>query len=145
MNELLILQRIYRHFLALKVGTAIPVVLRAKEKVQDDPFDWWVTDEVLGALKGVPGVPQVKHAGSLTTPDLVIYQKDTHTYLGLEVKKVDSKTSGADGRGLTVDYNSCLPCGRVLIKVKGADTAISCFYLSRGLISLPSSVRLEKL
>jgi hypothetical protein len=38
------------------------------------------------------------------------------------------KASGADSRGLTMDYNSCLPCGTTLIKVGKETISVPCFY-----------------
>ena len=110
-------------------GGRIAVKLKRKKKVQDDPFDWWAQDQVIAALGGRTGGFEIAHAGSLTTPDLVIRERAAYAYLGLEVKKLDRKDSGSDARGLTLDYNSCLPCGTTLIKVDGAATQIPCFYL----------------
>ena len=93
--------------------------------VQDDPFDCWVEKEIKRNVEGI----EIYHSGTLTTPDLVLRDPASNCIVGLEVKKLIQKGSGADPRGMTIDYNSCLPCGKALIKV-GSDTVeISCFYL----------------
>ena len=53
----------------------------------------------------------------LTTPDLIIRERKSGTIVGLEVKKLIQKPNGADPRGLTLDYNSSIPCGQALIKI----------------------------
>ena len=93
--------------------------------VQDDPFDSWVEDEI---RKCMPDV-EVYHAGKLTTPDIVLRDPKSNTIIGLEVKKLIQQSSGSDPRGLTIDYNSCLPCGKALIKVGDNTIEIPCFYL----------------
>ena len=72
----------------------------------------WVGEEIKVALPEI----QVFHAGKLTTPDIVLRHKQSNTILGLEVKKLIQKKDGTDPRGLTIDYNSCLPCGKALHK-----------------------------
>lgn len=107
----------------------IPVDLRPAQvvgTVQDDPFDCWVETLLKNLL---PRNYEVFHAGKLTTPDLIVRDKDTNALIGLEIKKLIQKKDGKDSRGLTIDYNSCLPCGRAMIKV-GKDTVIvPCYYL----------------
>ncbi len=106
----------------------IPVQLRTPSlvgTVQDDPFDSWVEDEI---RRRIPDI-EVFHAGKLTTPDLVLRDPVTNTIVGLEVKKLIQKKNGTDPRGLTIDYNSCLPCGKALIKAGDDTVEIPCFYL----------------
>ena len=93
--------------------------------MQDDPFDCWIVTEI---KKMCPEL-EVFHSGKLTTPDIVIRDKKNNILVGLEVKKLIQTSKGKDPRGMTIDYNSCLPCGKALIKV-GKDTVeIPCFYL----------------
>lgn len=106
----------------------IDVSLRPKTTVgtvQDDPFDCWVEELLVSAFPAW----EVKHGGKLTTPDLIVRDPVTGVLLGLEVKKLIQKPSGADGRGLTLDYNSCIPCGTTMIRVNGDTVQIPCFYL----------------
>ena len=109
--------------------SGIPVHLGGRAiigTVQDDPFDIWISDEISSAL---PKSVEVFHSGSLTTPDLVIRDKKSGTLVGLEIKTLIQKPNGSDPRGLTIDYNSSLPCGSTMIKI-GRDTVIiPCFYL----------------
>lgn len=93
--------------------------------VQDDPFDCWIGDQIESAMPEV----EVCHAGKLTTPDLVLRHRPSNTLVGLEVKKLIQKPSGQDPRGMTVDYNSCLPCGKALVKVGHDTVEIPCYYL----------------
>ncbi|MCI5148478.1 MAG: hypothetical protein D3916_03620 [Candidatus Electrothrix sp. MAN1_4] len=93
--------------------------------VQDDPFDSWVGEEVKRALPDI----EVFHAGKLTTPDIILRHKPSNSLLGLEVKKLIQQANGKDPRGMTIDYNSCLPCGKTLIKTGGNTVEIPCFYL----------------
>ena len=129
MAELEIVLRIYRD-LILKIGkNGIPIDLRHRSlvgTVQDDPFDSWIEIAIKNAL---PDTFEVFHSGSLTTPDLVIRDKKTGTTVGLEIKKLIQKSNGSDSRGLTIDYNSCLPCGSTLIKIGVETVVIPCFYL----------------
>jgi len=115
----------------------IPIKLRPPSlvgTVQDDPFDSWVGDEI---KKCMPEI-EVYHAGKLTTPDIILRDPKNNTIVGLEVKKLIQKENGSDPRGLTIDYNSCLPCGKALIKVGNNTVEIPCFYLF-ALLSTDSS------
>jgi len=92
--------------------------------VQDDPFDCWIAKEIQRAAPHL----EVTQPGKLTTPDIVIRDPKTKAIVSLEVKKLIQKKNGADPRGLTLDYNSCLPCGATLIKVGDETVTIPCFY-----------------
>ncbi len=94
--------------------------------VQDDPFDTWIEIEIKKAL---PKNFEIYHSGSLTTPDIIIRDKKDGTTVGLEIKKLIQKPNGSDSRGLTIDYNSSLPCGSTMIKVGIETIIIPCFYL----------------
>ncbi len=128
MNPIQLVERIYAELSAKIQQGVIPVALRAPSligTVQDDPFDFWLGNEIRQALPNV----EVVHAGKLITPDIVLRHKPSNSILGLEVKKLIQQTNGKDPRGLTIDYNSCLPCGKALVKV-GQDTVeVPCFYL----------------
>lgn len=129
MNALEIILRIYRGLIAKCENHEIPVRLRAKRvvgTVQDDPFDCWVQNEIKAAL---PSSSEVLHSGPLTTPDLIIRDKGSGLVVGLEVKKLIRQANGRDPRGMTLDYNSCLPCGSTLVKVGDETIVIPCFYL----------------
>lgn len=129
MTELGIILRIYRELISKIDSNGIPVDMRAKAivgTVQDDPFDHWIEAEIKDALKESF---EVFHSGSLTTPDLVVRDKTSGTTVGLEIKKLIQKPNGSDSRGLTIDYNSCLPCGSTLIKIGAETIVIPCFYL----------------
>lgn len=129
MTSLEIILSIYRAFISIAEEGVIPIDIRAKSvigTVQDDPFDHWVGEMIKTAL---PDVFEVFQSGSLTTPDLVIRDPKTGTVVGIEIKKLIQKNNGSDSRGLTIDYNSCLPCGSTLIR-SGVETIIvPCFYL----------------
>ncbi len=129
MRELEIIVRIYRELIS-KIGKkGIPVIMRVKSlvgTVQDDPFDTWIEAEIRKAL---PPNFEVFHSGSLTTPDIIIRDKQKGTIVGLEIKKLIQKSNGSDSRGLTIDYNSSPPCGSTLIKVGAETIVIPCFYL----------------
>ena len=140
MTELEIILKIYRGLIT-KIGQeGIPVDMRMKSlvgTVQDDPFDNWIELEIRKAL---PGTFEVFHSGSLTTPDLII--RDTHsgTIVGLEIKKLIQKSNGSDSRGMTIDYNSCLPCGSTLTKIGIETVIIPCYYLFALLDSSSSNI-----
>lgn len=129
MTETNIILKIYRKLISLKDEGGIPVHLRPSSvvgTVQDDPFDCWVGDIVKKTgLKGL----EVFHSGSLTTPDLIIRDKQSGLIVGIEVKKLIQKSNKKDPRGLTMDYNSCLPCGKAFVKVGAETRIIPCFYL----------------
>jgi hypothetical protein len=77
----------------------------------------------------LPKTFEVFHSGSLTTPDLIIRDKKSGTIVGLEIKKLIQKSNGSDSRGLTIDYNSCLPCGLTLIKIGAISYCYTLLYL----------------
>ncbi|MCE2487916.1 MAG: hypothetical protein J4F42_20575 [Desulfurellaceae bacterium] len=128
MNATQIVERIYAALSAKIRQGVIPIALRPPSlvgTVQDDPFDSWVGDQIRRVLSDV----EVVHAGKLTTPDIVLRHNASNTIVGLEVKKLIQQANGKDPRGLTIDYNSCLPCGKTLVKI-GRDTVeVPCFYL----------------
>lgn len=128
-KEIEIITAIYRGLISHTTAEGIPVVLRKADvvgTVQDDPFDCWVEIQLKKILKKKY---EVFHAGKLTTPDIIIRDKRSGTIVGLEIKKLIQNKDGKDPRGLTMDYNSCLPCGHTMVKV-GKDTCIvPCYYL----------------
>lgn len=129
MSALEIMLRIYRGLIAKTVDDMIPVKLRAKRlvgTVQDDPFDCWMQREIKCAL---PLSFEVMHSGALTTPDIVVRDKTTGRIVGIEVKKLIQQQNGRDPRGMTLDYNSCLPCGSTMVKVGNETIVVPCFYI----------------
>jgi len=129
MTALEMILKVYRGIISKCEGNQIPVKLRAKKlvgTVQDDPFDCWMQGQVKSAL---PSSFEVIHSGPLTTPDLVIRDKKTRLIVGLEVKKLIQRGNGTDSRGMTIDYNSCLPCGSTLVKVGNDTIVVPCFYM----------------
>ena len=123
MNSIEIVLDIYRRLIEKRTQKGIPVTLRIRSvvgTVQDDPFDCWVEEEIKSSLTSNF---DVYHSGALTTPDLVVRDRNTGHCIGLEIKKLIQSRTGTDSRGLTIDYNSCLPCGSTMIKV-GNDTVI---------------------
>lgn len=128
-NETDIILAIYRALISRNTEDGIPVKLRPVNlvgTVQDDPFDCWIEEEIKRTL---PDNFEVFHSGQLTTPDLVIRDKNTGLVVGLEIKKLIQNNKKKDPRGMTLDYNSCLPCGKAMVKV-GSDTVIvPCYYL----------------
>ena len=124
-----VMLKIYDGLLSRKDESGIPVRLRARSTIgtiQDDPFDCWVEEAVRAVLS--PGF-DVYHSGALTTPDLVIRERKGSICIGLEIKKLGQTVSGKDSRGLTIDYNSSLPCGSTMIKVEDNTVVIPCYYL----------------
>lgn len=129
MRELEVAVQIYRQLISKIDKDGIPVSLSAKTligTVQDDPFDRWIEMEIKNAL---PPNFEVFHSGSLTTPDIIIRDTSDGTTVGIEIKKLIQRSNGSDSRGLTIDYNSCLPCGSTMIKVGIETIIIPCFYL----------------
>ena len=128
MNHSQIIEQVYNALSAKITQGKIPISLRVPAlvgTVQDDSFDCWVADTLRDELRGI----EVFHSGKLTTPDLVLRHKVSNSLLGLEVKKLIQKEDGKDPRGLTMDYNSCLPCGKALVKVGANTVEVPCFYL----------------
>lgn len=120
MKVIEIISNLYNELSSNLSGGVIPIQLRPSSlvgTVQDDPFDSWVGDEIRQSMPDI----EVFHAGKLTTPDIILRYPGSNTIVGLEVKKLVQQKNGSDPRGLTIDYNSCLPCGKALIKV-GDDT-----------------------
>lgn len=128
-NETDIILAIYRALISHNTANGIPVKLRPVSlvgSVQDDPFDCWIEEEIRRTL---PDSFEVFHSGQLTTPDLVIRDKNTGLVVGLEIKKLIQNNKGKDPRGMTLDYNSCLPCGKAMVKVGGDTIIVPCYYL----------------
>lgn len=120
---------VYRSLVSRKRDNGIPVSLRPASRVgtvQDDPFDCWVEEAI---RKVLPKNIEIFHSGQLTTPDLVIRDVVSGTIVGLEIKKLIQDSRGKDPRGMTIDYNSCLPCGRTIVKVGGEARIVPCYYL----------------
>lgn len=69
---------------------------------------------------------------------MVLRNRKSGAVVGLEIKKLIQKSDGKDPRGLTIDYNSCLPCGQCMIKV-GSETQIAPCYFLFALLSPDSS------
>ena len=139
MNTIQIVEQIYAKLAEEISHGVIPVALRLPSlvgTVQDDPFDSWVGDKISRFLPDV----EVVHAGKLTTPDIILRRKPSNSILGLEVKKLIQQANGKDPRGLTIDYNSCLPCGKALVKVGQNTVEIPCFYLFALLSNDSSSI-----
>ena len=129
MTETNIILKIYRGLISLKKEDGIPVRLRPASivgTVQDDPFDCWVEKVI---KQTVSKDFEVFHSGTLTTPDLVVRDKKSGLIIGIEVKKLIQKYNGKDPRGMTIDYNSCLPCGKAFVKVGEETRIIPCYYL----------------
>ena len=128
MTALEIVLAVYRIFIAKNGINGIPVSLTEKLSigtVQDDPFDKWVEQELKTCL---PEYFEIFHSGALTTPDLIIRDRKSGVIIGLEIKKLIQKASGSDSRGMTIDYNSCLPCGSAMVKIRDETIVIPCFY-----------------
>lgn len=137
MSHIHIAKTIYLKLMEIKQDGKIPVTLRPLSTVgtvQDDPFDEWF-GELLA--KSLPEF-EVVHSGPLTTPDIIIRDKKTREVIGIEVKKVDESVTGKDSRGLTLDYNSCIPCGQMQIKIGGQVSKIKTYYFF-GLLSYDKS------
>ena len=138
-NEHQIMQAVYEHFHSQIENGVIPIDLRAPTligTVQDDPFDCFIQLEIQKAFPEL----EVVSSGKLTTPDIIIRDKKTGVIVGIEVKKLIQKSNGADSRGLTMDYNSCLPCGTALIKIGKTTTDIPCYYLYALLSTYSNSI-----
>ncbi|HHF2882871.1 TPA: hypothetical protein ACPJZV_004197 [Vibrio diabolicus] len=139
-NEHQIMKAVYDYFYGkIDERNEIPINLEAPSlvgTVQDDPFDCLIEQELRNAFPDL----EVVSSGKLTTPDIIIRDKSTGVIVGIEVKKLIQKKNGSDSRGLTMDYNSCLPCGTALIKVGTATTDIPCYYLYALLSNDSSSI-----
>ena len=139
-NETDIILAIYRALISHNTANGIPVKLRPVSlvgSVQDDPFDCWIEEEIRRTL---PDSFEVFHSGQLTTPDLVIRDKNTGLVVGLEIKKLIQNNKGKDPRGMTLDYNSCLPCGKAMVKVGGDTIIVPCYYLFALLSPMSDSI-----
>lgn len=133
MSHISIAKRIFIAITENLQNGRLPVVLRPLSTtgtVQDDPFDQWFGENL---SKKLPDL-EIIHSGPLTTPDIIIRDRITREVIGIEVKKVDADENGKDSRGLTLDYNSCIPCGQMLIKIGGRESKIKTYYFF-GLLS----------
>lgn len=124
-----IILSVYDCLISKRRGGGIPIALRPKSvvgTVQDDPFDCWVKDELEELL---PKSFDIYHSGALTTPDITIRDRETGQIVGIEIKKPIMGRNGRDPRGLTMDYNGSLPCGRAFVKIGDETVVVPCFYL----------------
>ena len=128
-EEIKIISTLYERLISDIQCDGISVDLRPTEvigTVQDDPFDCWVEAKLKAVL---PSNYEVFHAGKLTTPDVIVRDRESGTIIGLEIKKLIQRPDGKDSRGLTIDYNSCLPCGHTMVKVDSDTIVVPCYYL----------------
>ena len=128
-NETDIILALYRGLISHRMAEGIPVWIRPNSvvgTVQDDPFDCFVEEE---AKRVLSADFEVFHSGKLTTPDIIIRNKRNGQIIGVEIKKLIQQSNGRDPRGMTLDYNSCLPCGRTMVKVGGDTLIVPCYYL----------------
>lgn len=127
-NEHEIIRAIYDKFHLRMEDGHIPIDLRAPSligTVQDDPFDCFICEMITSEFPTL----EVTSSGKLTTPDIIVRDRSSGVIVGIEVKKLIQQPNGADPRGLTMDYNSCLPCGTALIRVGDSTVDIPCYYL----------------
>ena len=137
MSHIHIAKKVYLKLIATANNGKIPISLRplsTSGTVQDDPFDEWFCELL---EKSLPEF-EIIHSGPLTTPDVIIRDRTTKEIIGIEVKKVEENKKRRDSRGLTLDYNSCIPCGQMQIKICGQVSRIKTFYFF-GLISYGNS------
>ncbi len=114
-------------------------MLRPKRNTQDDPFDEYLTNNV---LNDISNIICIKAPGPLITPDLVLFRQqfsekieandlsDVTKILSIEVKKLERTNQGNVARASGLDYNTTPPCGTVRVyDVNGATLDIRSFYL----------------
>jgi len=138
MSYISIVKRVFQEITAIAQNGKVPIKLRPLSTtgtVQDDPFDQWFCDLIESKIPEY----EVIHSGALKTPDVIVRDRISREIIGIEVKKVDSDTNGKDSRGLTLDYNSCIPCGQMKIIIGGTESKIKTFYFF-GLISNDQSI-----
>lgn len=92
--------------------------------VQDDPFDEWTYN----ILKNNRVSERIYRAGKLKSPDITLINDSTEILLGLEVKKLEADHSGKDPRGLTLDYNSTVPCGLTNVRYQDRIQKVPLYY-----------------
>lgn len=127
MSHINIAKKVFLTLTQKLVDGQIPVALRPLSTtgtVQDDPFDQWFGETLEEHLPEF----EITHSGPLTTPDIIVRDRETREIIGIEVKKVEANEKGKDSRGLTLDYNSCIPCGQMQIKIGGQSSRIKTYY-----------------
>lgn len=116
-------------------GKPVPFQLRDKRNTQDDPFDEFITGDVLVGLDDISCIPA---PGPLITPDLVLHRSsgsidradDLEQVVGIEVKKLERTAGGVVARASGMDYNTTPPCGRIRVyDAAGAPLDVRGFYL----------------
>lgn len=137
MSHITIAKRVFQAISETIEKGKVPIKLRPLSTtgtVQDDPFDQWFCELITNKIPEY----EVIHSGALTTPDVIVRDRVSREIIGIEVKKVDADINGKDSRGLTLDYNSCIPCGQMKIIIGGKESKIKTFYFF-GLISSDQS------
>lgn len=127
MSHISIAEKVFIALTSKMENGGLPVSLRPLSTtgtVQDDPFDQWFGELLEEFLPEF----EVTHSGPLTTPDIIVRDRVSREVIGIEVKKIDADENGKDSRGLTLDYNSCIPCGQMQIKISGKESRIKTFY-----------------
>ncbi|MBE8232209.1 MAG: hypothetical protein HAW67_00640 [Endozoicomonadaceae bacterium] len=127
MSHISIAEKVFTALTEKSKDGKLPVNIRPLSTigtVQDDPFDQWFGEILQDSLPEF----EVTHSGPLTTPDIIVRDRKSREVIGIEVKKIDANEKGKDSRGLTLDYNSCIPCGQMLIKIGGKESRIKTFY-----------------
>lgn len=133
MSHITIAKKVFQTLITMLENGKIPIQLRpllTSGTVQDDPFDQWFCEIISEKITDF----EVIHSGALTTPDVIIRDRATREIIGIEVKKINADENEKDSRGLTLDYNSCIPCGQMKIIIGGKESKIKTFYFF-GLIS----------
>jgi hypothetical protein len=110
-------------------GRPAAFAVRAKQNVQDDPFDEYVAKR-LGEWFAAHAVDAavVKSPGPLISPDMLLYRPslvsgrtygspagDPSTLVAVEVKKLERGSNGRVARASGLDYNTTPPCGLVRV------------------------------
>lgn len=74
---------------------------------------------------------RIYRARKLKSSDIILINDSTNNPLGLEVKKLEANHKGKDPRGLTLDYNTTVPCGITSIRSKHTPLLLLCAFSGR--------------
>jgi hypothetical protein len=123
-----IVGHIYDFFLSKIKEGVIPIKLESSAiigTVQDDPFDNYIIKILKNNFRDLEFID----SGKLSSPDTIIRYKEKNIIVGLEIKKLTQTKTNSDPRGATIDFNSCVPCGRMQVEVKAEIIDVPCYYL----------------
>ncbi len=105
-------------------GTKKKFKIENKVSVISDPFVEYISENIV-----FEDSVKMHIAPSYVSPDILFYSGNMDTLFGLEVKTSKSKSGG-------INFNSSLPCGKIIVDINEVEQIIPCYYLFVHLVEI---------